>query len=70
MQEHRKALPILPPLQAFHRNNRGYFEIDDIEVKKQELDFIKIIDYYKDCESLNCHLVVPNYLKLPQALEK
>lgn len=44
--------------------------IDDIEAKKQELDFIKIVDYYKDCESLNCHLVVPNYLKLPQALEK
>lgn len=44
--------------------------IDNIEVKKQELDFVKIVGYYKNYESLDCHLVVPNYLKLPQALEK
>lgn len=44
-------------------------KIDNIEVKKVQLDVVKIVDYYKDYESLNCHLVVPNYLKLPQALE-
>lgn len=44
--------------------------IDNIRVKRQELDFVAIVDYYKDYNSLNCHLVVPNYLKLPQALEK
>lgn len=43
--------------------------IDEIEVKKQDLDFVKIVNYYKDSDVVNCHLVVPNYLKLPQALE-
>lgn len=44
-------------------------KIDNIEVKKVQLDVVKIVDYYRDYKSLNCHLVVPNYLKLPQALE-
>ena len=43
--------------------------VDDIFVKGQELDIAKIVDYYKDSEIINSHLVVPNYLKLPQALE-
>ena len=42
---------------------------DYIVIKKQELDIISIVDYYQSNESLNPHLVVPNYLKLPQALE-
>lgn len=46
------------------------FEIDNIKVKKVELDVCKIIDYYKDSEEVMSHLVVPNYLKLPQVLEK
>ena len=45
-------------------------KIDDIEVKKQELDLESIVSYYQDKEALNPHLVVPNYLKLPQALEE
>lgn len=44
-------------------------KIDNIEVKKVQLDVVKIVNYYKDYEALNCHLVVPNYLKLPQAME-
>lgn len=43
--------------------------IGKVELKKQELDILKIVAYYQDHESLNPHLVVPNYLKLPQALE-
>ena len=43
--------------------------IGEVELKKQELDILKIVAYYQDHESLNPHLVVPNYLKLPQALE-
>jgi len=41
-----------------------------IDVIKNELDIIKIVDYYKSKRTSNVHLVVPNYLKLPQALEE
>ena len=39
------------------------------EINKTELDIINIVNYYKDNTPCNVHLVVPNYLKLPQALE-
>ena len=45
-------------------------KIDNIEVNKQELDIVKIVSYYNDSEIMNPHLVNPNYLKLPQALEE
>lgn len=45
------------------------FYIDNIEIKKQELDIIKIVNFYKEHKKINPHFVVPNYLKLPQALE-
>lgn len=44
--------------------------INNINIQKQRLDFINIVNYYKEKEELNCHIVVPNYLKLPQVLEK
>jgi len=34
------------------------------------LNIEKIVDYYKDKEKVNAHQVLPNYLKLPQVLEK
>lgn len=43
--------------------------IDDVRVKKQVLDIENITLHYQNELSLNPHLVVPNYLKLPQALE-
>ena len=39
-------------------------------INKTILDLPKIIEYYKDKKPENPHLVNPNYLKLPQALEK
>ncbi len=39
-------------------------------INKTILDLPKIIEYYKDKKTENPHLVNPNYLKLPQALEK
>ena len=39
------------------------------KVNRVELDLIKIIDYYLDKDSVNYFKLVPNYLKLPQALE-
>lgn len=44
--------------------------IDEIKVQKSNLDIKKIVSYYINSKPLNCHLVVPNYLKLPQALEQ
>lgn len=46
------------------------FMIEDVEVLKVALDINKIVHYYKDSDMINAHLVVPNYLKLPQVLEK
>ena len=45
-------------------------KVDDVIVNKQELDIVNIVNYYKDSKSINPHLVNPNYLKLPQALEE
>ena len=45
-------------------------DIDNNVVKRVELDLISIVNYYKDIKSENAHLVNPNYLKLPQVMEK
>ena len=42
----------------------------DISVNKTKLNIVNIVNYYKDMEEVNVHMVVPNYLKLPQALEE
>lgn len=36
---------------------------------KVKLDMVRIVEYYMNCEEVNYHKLVPNYLKLPQALE-
>lgn len=43
--------------------------INNKKVPKQNLDIVKIVDYYKSKKSINAHLAVPDYLKLPQAME-
>jgi tRNA threonylcarbamoyl adenosine modification protein YeaZ len=43
--------------------------INDIDVNKVNLDFSKIINYYKDSKKYNSYELKPNYLKLPQAME-
>lgn len=35
-----------------------------------EIDIESVYNYYKDKEKVNPHMVLPNYLKLPQVLEK
>lgn len=45
-------------------------EIDEYHGKKVLLNISNIVSYYQTKETLNPHFVVPNYLKLPQALEK
>ena len=39
------------------------------KLNKVNLDILKIVDYYKDKNTVNYHALVPNYLKLPQVLE-
>ena len=39
------------------------------KLNKVNLDVLKIVDYYKDMDKVNYHALVPNYLKLPQAME-
>lgn len=46
----------------------NYF-LSNFKVNKVELDIPKIINYYKNKEKVNYYKLVPNYLKLPQALE-
>ena len=36
---------------------------------KVNLDVLEIVNYYKDKNKVNYHALVPNYLKLPQAME-
>ena len=36
---------------------------------KVNLDVLEIVNYYKNMDSVNYHALVPNYLKLPQAME-
>lgn len=43
---------------------------NDIVKVINELDIESIYDYYKDKVKVNPHMVLPNYLKLPQVLEK
>ena len=43
--------------------------IGNRKINKVELNIVKIIDYYQDKERVNYYKLVPNYLKLPQAVE-
>jgi len=37
--------------------------------EEDSYDLLEIVSYYKDNKGVNVHSLVPNYLKLPQALE-
>ena len=43
--------------------------INDIVIKKQKLNIENICSYYQNKVSTNPHFIVPNYLKLPSAME-
>lgn len=63
------ALSIISEYQPVIVSNKDGV-IEGYSYKKQELDILKIVEYYQDKKSINPHLVNPNYLKLPQALEE
>lgn len=39
------------------------------KLNKVNLDVLAIVDYYKNKKTVHYHALVPNYLKLPQAME-
>lgn len=43
--------------------------IGDKNINKINLDVLRVVNYYQDKNMINYHKLVPNYLKLPQALE-
>lgn len=49
--------------------SNDYYVIDKYKFNKISLDILRIVDYYKNMEKVNYHALVPNYLKLPQAME-
>lgn len=44
--------------------------IGTYKINKQNIDISKVVEYYKDKEKVNYHKIIPNYLKLPQAIEE
>jgi len=49
--------------------SNGDINTDYLNVSKTNLDIVKIVSYYNNVSDINPHLINPNYLKLPQALE-
>lgn len=49
--------------------SNDFYVLGKYKFNKVNLDIVKIVDYYKDMDKVNYHAVIPNYLKLPQAME-
>ena len=49
--------------------SNDFYVLGIYKFNKVNLDILKIVDYYKDMNKVNYHALVPNYLKLPQAME-
>jgi len=44
--------------------------LGSVKLEKVNFDVLNILNYYQDKPTINAHKLVPNYLKLPQVLEK
>ena len=49
--------------------SNDFYVLGMYKFNKVSLDVLRIVDYYKDMDKVNYHALVPNYLKLPQAME-
>ena len=49
--------------------SNDYYVLGKYKFNKVSLDVLRIVDYYKNMDKVNYHALVPNYLKLPQAME-
>lgn len=63
---------VLELIEQYHPTivSDSTIKVGEYPVDKQPLDIEKITSYYQEKESKNPHFVLPNYLKLPQALEE
>ena len=49
--------------------SNDFYVLGRYKFNKVNLDILKIVEYYKNSDKVNYHALVPNYLKLPQAME-
>ena len=49
--------------------SNDFYVLGKHKFNKVNLDIVRIVEYYKDMDKVNYHALVPNYLKLPQAME-
>ena len=49
--------------------SNDFYVLGKYKFNKVSLDILEIVNYYKDKDKVNYHALVPNYLKLPQAME-
>ena len=63
-----KLLELIKEYSPYIVSNEFYV-LGKYKFNKVNLDVVRIVDYYKDMDKVNYHALVPNYLKLPQAME-
>ena len=63
-----KLLTLIDKYNPYIVSNEFYV-LGKSKFNKVNLDVLKIVDYYQDKPKVNYHALVPNYLKLPQAME-
>ena len=63
-----KLLELIEKYQPYIVSN-DFNVVGKHKINKINLDIEKVVEYYLDKKSINYHALVPNYLKLPQAME-
>lgn len=73
MEEHFSNIEeVLKIINEYHPNivTNEDIIINSKKYEKTNLNIEKIVSYYQMAKKINPHFAVPNYLKLPQAMEK
>ena len=63
-----KLLELINEYNPYIVSNEFYV-LGKYKFNKVNLDVVRIVEYYKNMNKVNYHALVPNYLKLPQAME-
>ena len=63
-----KVLELIEEYNPYIVSN-DFYVLGKYKFNKVNLDILNIVNYYSDKEKVHYHALVPNYLKLPQALE-
>ena len=64
----RRLIELIEEYDPYIVSN-DYYVLGKYKFNKVSLDVLRIVDYYKNMDKVNYHALVPNYLKLPQAME-